>query len=224
MINKVKKIKQYIHRFKVRKKCIIEGNVTLDSAAKFEGKNRITKDATLLNVSIGYASYIGNRSFIKNTKMGRYCCIGPDVVTIVGSHPTSEFVSTHPAFYSVRKQAGFTYVDKEKYSDFNYLDKENHYSVIVGNDVWIGEGVRLLEGITIGDGVIIAAGAIVTKDVPPYAVVGGVPAKVIRYRFEKEDIEFLESLKWWEKDEKWFREYAEYFEDIKKLRNILEKR
>ena len=86
--------------------------------------------------------------------------------------------------------------------------------VEVGNDVWIASDVKLLPGIVIHDGAVIAAGAVVTKDVPPYAIVGGVPAKVIRYRFTKEQIESLLDIQWWNKDEKWIREHAGLFDDV----------
>lgn len=80
----------------------------------------------------------------------------------------------------------------------------------------------LMNGITIGDGAIIAAGSIVTKNVPPYSIVGGVPAKIIKFRFDSEDIEYLLDLKWWEKDIKWLKKYATYFNNIKELKYIIE--
>ena len=91
-------------------------------------------------------------------------------------------------------------------------------SCIIGNDVWIGNDVRIIGGITIGDGAIVGLGAVVTKDVPPYAVVGGVPAKIIRYRFEQDKIEELLRDKWWNKEEEWIKDnfikYANKWKEI----------
>lgn len=213
----LKRVKQAVHQYKARKDCLFEDNVTIDSFDRFEGMNRLTTDVTFLTSSIGYASYIGNRSFIKNTKIGRYTCIATDVMTVAGSHPTSKFVSIHPAFYSTRKQSGFTYVREDKFSDFNYIDENQKFTVMIGNDVWIGSGVKIMEGVTIGDGTVVAAGAIVTKDVPPYAIVGGVPAKIIKYRFDEETIKKLLELKWWEKDQAWIKSHADDFDDVEKL-------
>ncbi len=215
-------IKQIIHKRKVGKRCIFEKHTTIDSQCRFEGKNRITNHCIVLNTQIGFASYVGERSFIKNTKIGRYTCIASDVKTISGNHPVSQFASIHPAFYSTRKQSGFTFVDHEKFSDYKYIEPERKTAVIIGNDAWIGEGVRITEGVTIGDGAVVATGAIVTKDVPPYAVVGGVPAKVIKYRFDEETIQKLLDLKWWDKDHKWIQAHAEEFENVDTLLKNLE--
>ena len=90
--------------------------------------------------------------------------------------------------------------------------------VVIGNNVWIGDKATILPGVSIGDGAVIAANAVVTKDVPPYAIVGGVPAKVIGYRYDEDTIDFLLKVKWWNKDKKWFKEHWELLCDIDKMK------
>lgn len=213
----LQKINQIIRQYKVKAKCRFGSDVVIDENASFEGCNRLDKGTIFLNSSIGYASYVGEQSFIKNAQIGKFTCIAPRVITVAGNHPTSKYVSVHPAFFSTIPQMGFTYVTKNKFSDFKYIVEKGGVSVVIGNDVWIGDGVRLLEGITIADGAIVASGAVVTKDVPPYAIVGGVPAKVIKYRFDDEQIKKMMELKWWDKDHEWIKNHAELFEDVKKL-------
>lgn len=179
-----------------------------------EGMNVFHKNVTFRG-KIGYGSYIGERSRL-NAVIGRYCSISSDVKTISGTHPTYGFVSTHPAFFSTNKQAGFTYVTENCFREDIFADNEMHL-VRIGNDVWIGSNVLLLPGISIGDGAIIAAGAVVTKDIEPYSIVGGVPAKVIRKRFSEEKIEALVLLKWWNWGEKFIAEKADCFQDIDKF-------
>lgn len=210
-------INQKIRQVKWKTKCSFGKNVVIDSRVSFEGANRIDGRTTILNTTLGYASYVSEQSFIKNTRIGRFCCIAPRVITVAGNHPTSQFASVHPAFFSQASQDGFTYVSESKFRDFKYINSEEKIAVQIGNDVWIGDGVRLLEGVTIGDGVVVASGAVVTKDVPPYAIVGGVPAKVIKYRFNGGQIEKLLKLQWWNKDTEWIASHAELFEDIERL-------
>ena len=85
---------------------------------------------------------------------------------------------------------------------------------VIGNDVWIGQNAVILPGVTIGRHCVVAAGAVVTKDVPPYAIVGGIPARIIRYRFSDEQIARLEESKWWEKNDEWLQQHAHAFCDI----------
>lgn len=176
----------------------------------FEGKNVIGAN-TLFSGEIGFGSYIGQNSQIE-AEIGRYCSIADHVRTVIGNHPTSNYVSTHPAFFSNRKQAGFSFVDKSFFNEITLVDGK--FSVIIKNDVWIGSGSIILNGVTVENGAIIAAGSVVTKDVPPYAIVAGVPARILRYRFEPETIEWLLKFKWWDKDEKWIQKNAMYFKNI----------
>lgn len=108
---------------------------------------------------------------------------------------------------------------QNKFEDFHYLDSLKGISVVIGSDVWIGARAAILEGVTIGDGAVVAAGAVATKDVPPYAIVGGVPAKIIKYRFDEETIKKLLELKWWDKDMDWIVEHACMFEKVENLLN-----
>lgn len=111
--------------------------------------------------------------------------IGFDVKVISGEHPVDTFISTHPAFYSTAYQAGFTYVDKDYFVEDVYADKEGKYSVEIGNDVWIGARATLLACVKIGNGAIVAAGSVVTRSVDEFSIVGGVPAKHVRFRFDE---------------------------------------
>ena len=206
----------------VRRDCIIHSKVKLSKACKLEGNNVIYEGCILDHVNMGFGSYLAMNCHIINTVIGRYTCIGSYVRTIIGRHPLSKNVSIHPAFYSVNNSIGYTYVDKQKYSEYKYLDGITYKSIEIGNDEWNGANVGILEGVKIGDGAVIGAGALVNKDVPPYAIVAGVPAKVIKYRFDEKVIKKLLSISWWNKSEKWIKENADSFENVDKFIALFE--
>ena len=180
---------------------------------KLSEHNIIYSDCRLSDVELGKFSYIGGRSKITKCKIGNYVSIGEGLRIVAGVHPT-EMLSTHPIFYSVQNDFGMSYVDTQSFEEYKYCDENKRWFVEIGNDVWIGENVSILNGIKIGNGAIIATGAVVTKNVPPYAIVGGVPARLIRYRFSAKEISQLLDKPWWEKDEKWLQENAELFGDV----------
>lgn len=187
----------------------------IDNKTKFEGNNRVGRGSVVLNSSFGYGSYIGNHCVIANTKIGRFCSIASKVEMITGTHPTKDFVSTHPSFFSLNPPSGESFVKERRFDEFRTTP--SGLSLEIGSDVWIGHNVKIIEGVTIGHGAIIAAGSVVTKDVPPYAIVGGVPAKIIRNRFDDEDISALLQIKWWDFPVERIKNMANDFDNIKKF-------
>lgn len=182
---------------------------------EFEGRIFLGKETYVTNSYVGYGTIIHNYSFVSETQIGRYCSIAPGIKIIIGQHPVKErFVSTHSAFFSSRDYLGYTFRNEKVFDEQKYIDEENKYQVIIGNDVWMASDVRILAGVTIGDGAVIGACSLVTKDVEPYGIYVGVPAKRIGYRFEPEIIEKLERIKWWNRDEAWLREHVKDFDDV----------
>lgn len=164
----------------------------------FEGKNRIGKFSRVYDCYLGMGTYVAASSRLYKMKIGKFCSIGEEVKCITGTHPVGELISTHPCFYSPSTSFGNRFCK----NDFKeYKEACLGYLYEVGNDVWIGSRVSILQGVKIGDGAIIAAGAVVTRDIEPYTIVGGVPAKVIKKRFNDEEIENLCKIKWWNFDE-----------------------
>lgn len=218
-------IKWIVHTFKYKlqeknSKISWRSNIVNTS---LEGHNTIQKEANLIGCTLGYGTYIERNAQLINVKLGRYSSIAPGVKNIGGNHPTRDHVSTYPGFYSASTTDTISFVKKQKFEEFKYIDEDRKFLNSIGNDVWIGTDAVIMQGVTIGDGAVVAAGALVTKDIPPYAIVGGVPAKVIRYRFLESDIQFLMELKWWEKDIEWIKKYADYFADIKQLKIAIER-
>lgn len=134
-------------------------------------------------------TYISYNCKINNTTVGKFCSIAQSVKMGLGKHPI-DYLSSSPIFYAPKNPLLLKISDSQKFDEFA--------PIIVGNDVWIGINVTILDGITIGDGAIIGAYSLVTKDIAPYSIVGGVPAKEIKKRFEPEIIEKLLKLKWWD--------------------------
>jgi acetyltransferase-like isoleucine patch superfamily enzyme len=195
-----------------RRRIRIGRGCAISFGSELEGGNTILDGTTFLG-RLGYGSYVGEHCLI-DAVVGRYCSISSHVVTVPGRHPISEFVSTHPAFYSLAQQAGFTYVADQRFDEHAPADRAGGHGVVIGHDVLISYGVRILEGVTIGDGAVLAAGALVRSDVEPYAIYGGVPARKIGQRFDDETIRRLLEIRWWDRDEAWIRARASLFGDV----------
>lgn len=192
--------------------CTIMSSDIYDSSL---GKGAAIHDGTILyQVRMGDFSYVSKDSNLNNVEVGKFCSIGPRVQIGLAPHPSRDFVSTYPAFYSNDNDGCPLSLREDKIFD-DSVPKTN-----VASDVWIGYNAIILGGVTIGTGAIVAAGAVVVKDVPPYAVVGGNPAKVIRYRFSEDQIELLLASKWWDWPIEKIRQHLEDFSDIKKFMEL----
>lgn len=200
MISRIRKLCKYIIiRAKIRniggvklKSIDVSSDIKLEEFVQIPKKCHIRK-----NVSIGRATYISpNTTIESNVVIGRYCSLAPWIYIAPGEHYTN-FATTHPVLFDKRWRSILKITEDQDY--ISEIGKANA-KTIIGNDVWIGLRAIIMRGVTIGDGAVIAAGAVVTKDVPPFAIVGGVPAKVIKYRFEKDKIERLSKSRWWDKD------------------------
>ena len=166
----------------------------IDNKSKVSPKAKVYYGAKVFDTKISAYSYVGPRSILVHTDIGKFCSIANDCSIGLAVHSLTN-ISTSPIFTSKKNGTGSTW------TNLNLIDE--YRRTILGNDVWIGTKVIIMGGVKIGNGVIIGAGSIVTKDIPDYAIAVGIPAKVIKCRFENTTIEKLSEIKWWNwKDEK----------------------
>lgn len=171
--------------------------------------SKIEPGSQVVSSEFGRHSYCGYDCIFLNVSVGSFCSISDNVVVGGSNHPM-HFVSTSPVFLSHRDSV------KEKFSRFEYLDLPRTW---IGNDVWLGYGCRVRAGVKIGHGAVVAMGSVVTKDVPPYSVVGGNPAQVLRTRFSEEVIEKLLSTEWWHLSDEELGRWAIWFDDPQEFLN-----
>ncbi len=195
---------------------IIIGQDTFVSDSNLGNYVQLNRRNIIEKSNIGNYSYTGANTIIKETDIGKFCSISWNISITGNIHEYTNF-SNHP----------FT-----KLSTFGYVAQKenlNNKHIYIGNDVWIGANSCILPGVKIGNGAVIGAGAVVTKDVEPYAIVCGNPAKIIKYRFSKEIIDKLNIIEWWNWPERIIKENISCFTDkfscdsIKKLEEISNK-
>ncbi len=157
---------------------------------------------TYKNIDAGYGSYGWTSDLIDGPiTIGKYTSIGKNLRRICVNHPL-HYVTTHPCAFN----PALGWVSK---------DPRVKSKLAIGNDVWIGDNVTILPSVTsIADGAVIAAGAVVSKDISPYEIVGGVPARFIKKRFSEDKIELLEKMAWWDLSEEQLKGMQKYFSDV----------
>jgi chloramphenicol O-acetyltransferase type B len=179
------------NRYRFRN-AIIDKGCSFNHNTIIHSNVHILENCILNNSEIHSYSYLGKNCLIQNATIGKFCSIANDVSIGLGNHP-SDYFSTSPLLYRRQNTFKINLIEKD-------LQFEEYLPVSIGNDVWIGSRSIILDGIIIGNGCIVAANSVVTKDVEPYSIIGGVPAKLIKYRFSEKKIDELNNFKWWELD------------------------
>lgn len=169
--------------------------------------SKVCSGSHLINVSMGKHSDIGYDCTVIDTEIGAFCSLGANIV-IGGASHTVEWVSTSPVFNENKDHL------KKKFS-YHKFDLKNH--TIIGNDVWIGNSVLIKANIKVGDGAVIGMGSVVTKDIPPYEIWAGNPAKLIKKRFESEIALELLNIKWWDWQDEKIELYSSSFTNVSEL-------
>lgn len=183
------------------------------SNSQIHPTSKVEAGSSIVNVIMEKHSFCGYDCELTNVDIGSFVSIANSVIIGGGMHPV-DWVGMSPVFYEGRDSV------KKKFSTY---ERTAPQKVIVGHDVWIGRNALIKQGVEIGHGAVVGMGSVVTKDVPPYAIVGGVPAKVIKYRFDEELIEGLLESKWWELDEQTLERLAVHIKDPKKFLEIVKK-
>lgn len=205
------------HKHKNRHRVRFPYSAYLSHRCEFEGMNAVYAHTDFYG-RMGRGSYIGNDCHI-SADIGRFSSLGNRITQIVETHPMKEpFVTTSPMFISTRKQTGFTFAKSQIAEEYRFYDPLREIAFRIGNDCWVGNDVCFIGGVQVDDGAVVLARAIVTKDVPPYAIVGGIPAKVIGYRYDEDTIKMLLEVQWWNKPVEWLQEHADLLCDMDKFK------
>lgn len=206
----------YLLEHSYKKKSLKLDNTCEIKHVSFGNYVTVRAHAKIYGSSLNDCSYVNKYTYISRATIGKFCSIAQDVkVGLGGTHPTRDFISTHPAFYSNNREIQICFAKADIF--------EQYKQTIVGNDVWIGSNALIVDGLKIGNGAIVAVGSVVTNDVPDFAIVGGVPAKIIRYRFNPEEIEMINKSEWWNWSLEILEKYYSSFLNINDFKKLLER-
>jgi acetyltransferase-like isoleucine patch superfamily enzyme len=187
----------------------------IDESSSLGKYNILFGDVSIMDSTVGDHTFIQKGSRVCCADIGKFCSIAMGVTVGLGRHPISH-VSTHPAFYSLSQPLAKTFSDGDHFKPFE--------RTTIGHDVWLGENAIIKDGVKIGIGAVVGAGAVVTGDVPAYAVVAGVPARLIRYRFDEDLRQRLLASAWWDMPEEWLRENSKLFAEPEKFVRFFDRR
>lgn len=182
-----------------------DSDITIDGYVKLASFAKIMNSSSLGNLFLGLSScinrselgrYVGVAyfSYLADVISGNYCTFGSRVSVGAFSHPTDSFTVHEVGYRNTTESYGETMLADDSQG---YLDSRS-IKTRIGNDVWVGDNSVIIKGIEVGDGAIVAAGSIVTKDVAPYSIVGGNPARTIRMRFPDDIIGKIQATRWWD--------------------------
>jgi len=198
-------VKNWGKHLRISYKCVV-----ID--CRFGKYNWLGRHSLIHDCTMGDFSYCADNCVINHAEIGKFCSIGPNVRIAPGKHPTSKYVSTHPSTFNNQSNFVKNFVSTDNYRSYQ--------QVKIGNDVWIGANCVIVDGVTIGNGAIVAANSVVSKHVGNYEIVGGIPAKMVRKRFNDDEIEVLLKTKWWDNSEQWIQNNIAKFWSVDEFMNF----